>query len=186
MKIEIIKGTTVAIPIRMESSLLVYKPVAAMVDATPLRLTVTDHGMPADWRSAFTNVAGLESLGAANMPPRDRDMHRVVAVDANTIEFNAIDAEAYGGVSGGHVVYFDPLDLSIYNSADLVVRDKAGAALATYSLTIDAALNALWLNLTSVASAAIAYTAGVGRIQATRIAGQVDALSEWDVQISIL
>jgi hypothetical protein len=84
-----------------------YKQITAMPAATPVRFTVTGHQIPDGWKVKITGVKGPTQLN-------DRELYAKV-VDANTIEFNALNAAdlpAY--VSGGYLEYYLPVDLSGY------------------------------------------------------------------------
>lgn len=187
IRVEVARGTTVEIPIRMESGVLVYRPIAGVEASTPLRLNVPAHGLLDDWRCAVAGAVGLDEGNALSQPPRDIEMRHVTVIDADVIEFNRVDAADWTPYChGGHVVAWEPLDLSVYTQAEMQVRDKPnGTLLGTYALYIDPALGALWLQLTPVVSEAIAYSEGVFTIRATRATGQVDALCSWEPKIVV-
>lgn len=181
------RGETVNLPIRVESSTLVYKAISAVPSTAPLRLTVTDHGLPDGWRAAIANVKGPTELNAENSPPKDKELRTASRVDDNTVEFNAVNAagmKAY--VSGGQLVYFAPHDLSAYTSARLVVKDKVGGTtLADFStadseLELDPSAQALWLRLTDEATEALTFDKGVFDIELTDGASAVTALCSAD------
>src|SRR5688572_15962645 len=78
-----------------EQDIFTYKAISAVPVLAPVRLTVTGHGMPDNWRFAISNVKGMKELNAANEPPEDDEYHQAKVIDANTIEVNKLNASGY-------------------------------------------------------------------------------------------
>src|SRR6185312_10219966 len=107
------KGTTYILPYRYGSEPIVYKPITAKVSDTPLRLTVPGHGLTDGWPVALTDT-GWPQLSAKTWPPCATDNLRATVVDADTIEFNTIDAKRLTGdyAAGGVLAYLTPVSLA--------------------------------------------------------------------------
>lgn len=96
----------------------IYKPITAIPQKTPLRVTAVGHGLPDGWPVTF---AGVRGPGAIN----DRWFQAKV-IDLDTIEINLLNAAAlpdYAG--GGHVEYFQPVDLTGYSGVAMLKADVA-------------------------------------------------------------
>jgi len=136
LNLDIQRGETFNYVLRWGAAPLVYKPVTAVVDTSPLQVTATAHGMPDGWYAAMTGFVGMDEVNASGNPPKAKDYHKAKAVDANTIEFNTIDASAFGEyVSGGSIVYQTPVNLSGFTAKmDIrAVADPSTTALFTLS-----------------------------------------------------
>lgn len=160
LKLTIRKGSTVRIPIRVESGEWDYAPITTIENTAPVRITATSHGIPDGWRAAVMNAKGLTDLNAENNPPTDAELYPLTRIDANTVEINKINAAGFKThtASTGQLAFRKPLDLSGYTSARMDVKDKVdGTVIATFktqdnTLEIDLASDALWLSLTPVQS----------------------------------
>ena len=193
LSLTIRRGETVNIPIRVESDVLAYKSITAIAQSAPVRITATGHGLTDGWRAAVANVKGMTELNAANNPPKDNELRRVTVVDPNTVEFNAVNAAGFKPyVSGGQLVYYAPVDLALYVSAAMQIKDKVGGAVllalstTAGSLLIDAPNAAVWVKLSAAATAALAFRAGVFDIELTDGTGNKLALCAATSTITIL
>jgi hypothetical protein len=109
----ITRGVSYAESFRYSAQPLVYKTIAAVVEETPLTLTVTAHGVINGWSVAFTDMGGLECLNAKEWPPCADDFHSATVTDVNTLVFNDIDAARLGTYTdGGQIAYYTPVDLA--------------------------------------------------------------------------
>ena len=125
--IDIAEGTGDTLTYRFRAPPLVYKTIVAKIADTPLRLTVTAHGLPDEWDVALLDV-GYDYLSAKASPPARTDYLRATAIDANTIEFNEVDlARLDGDWVDGSIAYLTPVDLAgasaeltIYNGSEVV------------------------------------------------------------------
>lgn len=100
-----------------------------MPSVSPVRFTVTGHGAPDGWRGAITGIVGPRELNAVN-PNKlsESDYHQMTVVDANTIEFNGLNAAGLRAYqSGGVLQYNTPMDITGY-SARMSVRARKGVA----------------------------------------------------------
>lgn len=201
LSLEVRRGATNDVPIRVESSEWGYASISAMSQAAPLQVTAAGHAIPDGWRAAIMNATGgMSVLNAANSPPRDSDLRPVVRVDVNTVEFNAVNAaglKAYAG--GGQLAFRVPVDLSAYVHARMEVKTEVGgdrlALFATAggvseatdgALEIDAANDALRLRLTPAQAALLVFDSGVFDIELIRANGDVRPLCTADSEFVVL
>lgn len=187
IRISITRGSTVEIPIRMESGVLAYKDITGVPETAPLRLTVEAHGVLPHWRGVIANARGLDEGLCWDATPSDRDMRRIDVIDENTVEFNGINASDWTPYcSGGHLVFWVPVDLSVYSAGTMVVHDKnTRALLAEYPLVVDADNGTLWLRMTTVESAAIGFDSAVFSILGVRLDLRVEPLSDFSNSLSV-
>jgi hypothetical protein len=161
--ITICKGKTFSEVYRWEAGPIIYKAVTAVVQTTPLRLTVPSHGFPDGWRLALSAFNGMIEVNAKN-PPRASDYHRATVIDANTIEFNDINAADFGAyTSGGYVQGNTPVSIASY-TAELIVEDaeRDGDELVDWSanVTIDNTAKTITFTVSATATAALAFEEG--------------------------
>lgn len=187
------RGETVNLPIRIESDVLGYASITAIAKSAPVRITAAAHGLPDGWRAAVVNVKGMTELNAANQPPKDAELRRVTVVDPDTVEFNVVNAAGFKAyVSGGQLVFYKPLDMSLYSSARAQLKTKVGGEVlltlstADGTLEIDPLNSALWLRLPALTTAGLAFTKAVFDVELLDGAGNVFPLNAADSTVSIL
>lgn len=189
--LSICKGIDFNISLRLEVLPLVYKPITAIQNSAPARLTVTGHGIPEDWRVAVISAQGLTQLNALNSPPKKKDFRRATVVDANTIEFNdtvTVDNPAHTA-NTGYVMYYSPVNLSAYTSARMQIKDAVGGTehvlLTTGNgrIILDNTLKRISLNIPSAVTAALAITSGVYDLELVTAAGVVDPCASGVVSV---
>lgn len=130
--IALIQGKTFTDVVRWEVPPIVYKPITAITQTAPVRLTVNSHGVPNGWRCAITNVKGMTDINADSDPNSlcDSDYHQATVIDPNTIDINDINAAGFKTyISGGILQYNTPQTLTSYK-ARMSVKAVAG----TYNL----------------------------------------------------
>lgn len=126
--IKIKYGSSFELVTRVEDDTLVYKAISAITQGAPVRLTVTAHAMPPDWRGAITNVAGMTELNATANAVTDDDYKVFTVVDPNTLEINAINAAGFSAyVSGGILQYYAPFGLADHTGR-LGIKARPGLA----------------------------------------------------------
>ena len=187
------KGSAENIPIRLEQSAWSYATISAVSQTAPLRITVPGHGIPDGWRVAIMNVKSVGDFGAANNPPKDNELHVVTVIDADTIEFNAINGAAFRAhTSGGQLAWHTPVDLNLYVGARMNVRDKVGGALLfnwttdTGELEIDVANDSLWLRLDDLVTEMLTAKNKVFDIELIRTGGDADRVCAHDSTLVVL
>jgi hypothetical protein len=165
--ISIRQGGTFSLVLRWEAPPIVYKPITAITQSAPVRLTVPSHGVPTGWRVAVTNVKGMTEINASANSVKDADYHPATVVDSNTVEINEINAAGYKAyISGGQLQYNTPVDLSGY-SARMSIKDKIGGT-ELFSLTVlngritlDTTLKTISLTISATDTQAVTWKKGV-------------------------
>ncbi len=185
------KGIDFNTSFRLEVLPLVYKPIIAIQNSAPARLTVTGHGLPVDWRVAVISAQGLTQLNALNTPPKRKDFRRATVVDANTLEFNdtvTVDSPAHTA-STGYIMYYTPVDLSAYTSARMQIKDEVGGVeqvlLTTGNgrLTLDNVAKRISLHIPSAVTQALTISSGVYDLELITSTGEVDACASGKVTV---
>lgn len=145
---------------RWPQAVKVYRPITAIAQKTPLRVTAAAHGVPNGWPVKFTGVRGP---GAIN----DRWLQAKV-IDVNTIEINLLNVAGlpdYDG--GGHVEYFEPVDLTGYTGVAVLkssVDDLSPVleiSTANGRMVLDNVAKTITFNVDGATIAAITTLAGV-------------------------
>lgn len=185
----IIKGKTFARVLRWEAPPIVYKAITAIQQSAPVRLTVTGHGVPDGWRVAVTCVKGMTQINADNEPPKTKDYHVATVVDANTIEFNDINAACYKPyVSGGYLQYNTPVDLAGF-TARMSVKDKVGGTelfrldTGNGRITINNTAKTIDLTISATDTAALTFKKGVYDLEMVSSGGVVTLLLSGDITV---
>ena len=171
--LNITRGDTLTRVIRWGAGPVVYKPISAVVALSPLRLTVTGHGMLAGWSAALTDIVGMVEANAPstlNNPgaaPLLNEYHQATVIDVNTVEFNDINAASFGAYgSGGVLRYNTPVNLAGF-TAKMEIRLKPDSPiLATFttadgSIVIDNTAKTITVNGLASVMAALAFNSGV-------------------------
>lgn len=184
-EILITRGDTFTMEFRWATEVLTYKPITAISLASgPPRLTVTGHGIPDGWKVAVTRVGGMKQINAEDSPPGDDDYHEIRVIDANTIEFNNMDATGFSAyTSGGFLQFHTPQGLTGY-TARMDVKDKingtvlfssqaANDPLDIIALAVDVANFKTTMTIEATDTAAITAKAGVTNLEMVSPTGVV-------------
>lgn len=189
------QGKTFALVMRWELETILYKPITAIQQTAPARLTVPLHDIPDGWRGAVTNVRGMTEINAEANNVGDRDYHEITVIDPNTVELNAVNAAGFKPyVSGGHLQIFAPADMAGY-TARMDIRGKVGGTLLASSDASDAPLNIITLTIdntkktitmliSATATAAIAWSKGVYELEMVSGTGVVAAVMTGQATVS--
>lgn len=168
---EIVKGKTFAEPLRWEAEPVNYKAITAITQTAPVQITAPAHGLVSGWRAAVVSVKGMTQLNAESVPPKEKDYQIVTVIDADTIEFNKINAADFKAyVSGGYLQYNTPVNLAGY-TARLVIKDKiGGVVLLTLTtenggISIDNATKVITLNIAASDTATFEWKKGVFELE---------------------
>jgi hypothetical protein len=175
--ITLVQGKTFSDVLRWEQPVITYKPITAIAQTAPVRITVPTHGVPSGWRVAITGVKGMAELNAEANAVKPSDYHSATVIDADTLELNDINAASFKPyVSGGILQYNTPVDLTGY-TARMSIKDKVGGTLLlTPALSIDTAAKTITRSIDAVTTAAIAWKSGVYDLEMVAAGGQVYAL----------
>jgi hypothetical protein len=176
------KGATWKLPIMWESTRLIYKPISAIANTSPIRVTAVGHGVPDGWKVAVTNVKGPTAINSTANPPRDIDFKPVNVASVDILEFNKINAAAWPSyVSGGQVVYYEPASLTDLQ-ARMQIKNKVGGAVlhemstADGGITIDSVNSRIVLSIDADVSSGFTWKRGVYDLEVFDTSGVVTPL----------
>ena len=161
------QGRTFSLALRWESPPIVYRPITAIAQTAPARLTVPMHGVPDGWRVAITNVKGMTEINAEANKLTSRDYHQATVVDANTLDINDINAAGFKPYTGGGYIQFNtPVDLMGFKARMKIKNRVGGTTLYTLTtengaLAIDAAAKIITIDISESDTAAMTFTTGV-------------------------
>ena len=145
------QGRTFTLVLRWETTPIVYKAITAITQTAPVHMTVPGYGCPDGWRAAVTGVKGMTEINAESNNVNDRDFHAVTVVDADTLEFNDVDASGYKAyISGGYLQYNTPVDLTGYTGR-MKIKDKVGGTVLLSTEAIDSPLDVIDIALDTTA-----------------------------------
>lgn len=181
LNLTIKRGTTFTRRVRWESRTLAYRPITAVTQTGALQLSVTAHGIPEGWPAALMNAkGGIAELNAEYNPPRDSDFHVASVVDADTVEFNAINGANYKPwTSGGQIVFYLPENLASYGVARCQLRTSFapdGVLLYEAAPEIDVTNYAVELAFPAADSAAWTFDRAVYDLEVEDADGKVQTL----------
>lgn len=178
----ILQGKTLSQIVLWETSPIVYKPITAITQGAPVRITSAGHGVPDGWNVAIVSVKGMKQINALTTPPKERDYYPATKVDANSIELNDVNSSDYSAyTSGGYIQYNTPASLVGY-SARMSIKDKVGGtellSLTTVNnrIVLDSANFTIKLTLSATETAALTWTKGVYDLEMVSASGVVTAI----------
>ena len=180
--LNILVGKTFSVSFRWARSPVVYKPITGVVSTTPLRLTAPAHGIPDGWPAAIVSTVGLDEIRATNNPPRGFEYLQATVVDADTIEFNQVNAASYVPyVSGGFLQYYTPIDLTGYTARMQIRDDFGGAAIISLAsptqIVLDTATSTITVSIDAVTTGAVLSDQGVYDLEAVSPTGEVSRIA---------
>lgn len=180
--LRIAQGTTYTQVFRWGVEPLVYKPVSALVSLTPLTLTATAHGLPANWSVAFANL-GFDELKADEWPPDADDFYEATTVDVDTVSFNEIDAGRLTGTyaAGASLAYMTPAPLA-GASASFTVYDASGTLVLTVAAVLDDTAKTISVTISDTQTAALDVGSYTYALTATS-GGVVTLLGTGDIDL---
>lgn len=134
LSIEVRRGATATIPLRLETDTLIFKQITGMTQGAPLEVTVQAHNLPPVWRVGFQNTPWVD-MNTAWDDVTSLSLRLVSVKDGNTIQVVGLNSSSFTPyTSGGQVFFYMPMDLSGYVSARMDVKTRPGGALlASYS-----------------------------------------------------
>lgn len=191
--IEVRKGSSADIALRIESSTMRFAAITGMQNSAPLRVTAPNHGIFDMWHAAVIDATGMVELNAADSNAiGESEFHQVTVVDANTLDFNGISSAGFSAyISGGHLAYYAPFDLSGYTSARMDIKRRVGGtielALNTTdgTLAIDPATSTVWIHLSEAKLSTLVSREYVFDIELIR-AGGIDAICSAESVFEVL
>lgn len=181
--ITITRGKTFEFAFLYAEDDLLYLPISGMPSKAPCRLTIAGHGIPDGWP---VQVQGCKTPVELNTQDGESLIAKVI--DANTIEFNSINASAWKALSGAGVVVLNkPLDLTGWQCR-AQVRDKVGGTVlftwhsdpgegADGVIEVDLARSTFVLKMDAATAAALEWKRGKYDVEAIAPGGEVYALT---------
>lgn len=181
LDLHIVQGSTLRDTLRLMQPRYEYRPITAL-GGSPLRLTV-DHGLPGNWLAWVEGVNGMQGV---NRSTRERP-HRVIVVDADTLEINALSAFGLNP-NGGQLIYKPPVDLT-GATARMQIRAGVGGALLLELTTENGGLaitgpGTLTRTLSATETAALTWTDGVYDLEVEYADGTVQRYLQGAVTVS--
>lgn len=137
-----------------------YRPISAIAQTAPLRLTAPGHGLDGDWLAWIAGASGFPNL---NREPGRQAAHRVEVIDADTLEINSLSGVGLNP-SGGQVIYQPPVDLT-GATARLEIREREEGGSVLLALASGAGISpgapgTLVVEIAAADTAAITWTSG--------------------------
>jgi len=189
--ISIIQGNTFSMQVRWEQPSLTFKAVTGATKAAPPVITAANHGVPDNWRVAFTNVGGMDALNAADAESVvSGDYYDIDVVDTNSFKLKAVDATGYSTyTSGGVLRYYAPVNLAGY-TARMDIRQSLAATtpllvltIANSRIAIDESNYVITLSITAADTTLLNFTSAVYSLEMVSGAAAVTTLLEGKVKL---
>jgi hypothetical protein len=180
--LQIIQGKTFVQVVRWETTPIVYKAITGISKTAPITITAPGHGAVHGWRGAVTAVQGMKQANAAHTPPWDADYHQITYIDADTVQFNDVNAAEYDAyVSGGYLQYNTPQDLTGYTARMTIKNRAGGTALDTFTsaegdIVLDNSAKTITLTISATDTAAYTFRNGVYDLELVSAGGVVTQL----------
>lgn len=177
------KGTTFILPVRWQDTELTYKSITAITRSGPVRITAASHGCPDGWEAAVMNAGGMREINAEDNPPTE--WHVVTVVDANTVEFNAVNSAGFKAyTSGGQLVFYAPKSLTGCTARCKFKDRYGGTVLYEPDLTIDTVGYAVTLTVPALDSQDFDFTTAVYDLEIEGADGVVTTLLTGTVEVT--
>lgn len=184
----ILQGKTFIQVVRWETTPIVYKPISAISNAAPVQITADGHGIPHGWRAAVVS-SGVSQLDTGHNPLWDSDYYETTYIDANNVQFNAVNASDFDAYSsGGYLQYNTPHDIDGY-VARMKIKDRVGGTtLDTFTstdgeITLDNSAKTITLAIPATATAAYVFRRAVYDLELESPGGVVTQLLYGDVKL---
>lgn len=185
-----VQGSTFSLVLRWEKEPIVYKPITAIEQSAPVRITAPAHGLVNGWRVAVVGGKGMDELRATPNDVKDKDYHQATVIDVDTIEFNNLNAASFKSYGGGaHLQYNTPVDLTGYD-AHLIVKDKIGGTvlfemnIENNRILLDPALHTITLTASANDLSAQTWTKGIYELELDSPTGIVTKLMSGTVTVT--
>lgn len=187
--LSIYQGTTFSAEFRWAALPMLYLPITAVPETTPVQFTCPSHGLTNGWPVAVVSTNGLDELRAQNDPPRPNEYNPVTVIDPNTIELNQVNAAGMVPyVSGGFIQAYSAVPLA-GATALLEIKDRIGGTLleslaSPVGIVLDDTNKLITVNISAAATAAFSWLTGVYDLQLTTSAGEVFLIAYGNVAIT--
>ncbi len=181
LDLPIIPGATLQQPLLLMQPTYTYKPITAIQQTAPLKMTVPGHGLPGEW---MTWCEGIQQGQGLNLDKTTAVGRMTRVVDADTVEFNDINGLQLKA-SGGVLVFQLPVDLTGMGARVEIRGEGADPIVLTLGdgLTVTS-LGQLLIVLTPEQTAAITWTRGEWDLDLTYTDGRVERWLRGEVIVS--
>jgi hypothetical protein len=187
--LQIKKGKTFRRVLRWEVMPIVYKAITEIGKVAPVSITAVGHGIPDGWRATVESAKGMDEINARSKPPAQSDYHKATVVDADTVEFNDVNAASFSDYrGGGYLRYNTPADMAGF-TARLVVKDTIGGTVLLELTTenggieIDNTAKTITLLVEAADSAEFEFEAGVYELEMISAGSEVTSLVSGNVTV---
>lgn len=189
---EITQGKTFTHTLRWETGPIVYRPITAIDNTAPVRIHAPAHELTDGWRATVVSAKGMSQINAEADPPKVKDYHPVTVIDADTVEFNDVNAADFKvhTAGTGYLRYNTPVDLAGY-SARLAIKTKVGGTELAYlssdpligGITLDAAAKTIAITISAADTELYDWTRGVYELELVSLSGVVKTLLSGAVKV---
>lgn len=190
LHLQIRKGSTFSRVLRWESGPVIFRPITGITKAAPAVVTAPAHGIPDGWRVAFVSVQGMRQINAEGDPPRVRDYHRASVVDADTVQFDDVNAAGFAPYrSGGYLRFNTPVPIAGY-AARMSIKDRIGGTellrldTTNGGIVLDSTNCTITLEIDASVTALLAWRSGVYDLEMESPTGVVTALVSGAVTVA--
>jgi len=123
------KGETFSQSLRWEVAPIIWKPITAISQTAPVRLTVPDHGCKPKWRVQVSSRKSMREIDDAR--------GQATIVDSDTVEINTINASGFKPYAGdGYLSFNTPVDMTGMTGR-LSIKSKVGGPLLLSLTTLN-------------------------------------------------
>ncbi len=181
LDLPIIPGATLQQPLLLMQPTYTYKPITAIQQTAPLKMTVPGHGLPGEW---MTWCEGVQQGQGLNLDKATAVGRMTRVVDADTVEFNDINGLQLKA-SGGVLVFQLPVDLTGMVPRVEIRGDGADPIVLTLGDGLNVTgLGQLLIVLTPEQTAAITWTRGEWDLDLTYTDGRVERWLRGEVVVN--
>lgn len=201
-ELTVIRGKTLQLALRWETTPFVYKAITAIANTAPASVTATSHGLTSGWRVAVVSVKGMTEINAEDPAKlRSKDFHEVTYVDADTVTLNDVNAAEFSTyASGGYLQFYTPRDLTNW-TCRVKFKDKVGGTvlLSTeaadspnnlITATVDNTAKVISILVPATATAALTKSSGVWEAEmynsSTQVVESLVAVSKFTVTTEVV
>lgn len=190
---EITQGKTFAHTLRWETGPIKYRPITAIDNTAPVRIHVPAHGAPSGHRATVVSAKGMVQINAEGDPPKVKDYHVVTVIDADTVEFNDVNAADFKAhvPNTGYLRYNTLVDLSGYTARMAIKTKVGGAELAFLSsdplvggITLDNDARTIVITMDAADTALLDWARGVYELELVSSTGVVRALLSGNIKVN--
>lgn len=178
IELTITRGKTFEFAFLFADDERVYRPITAMPQSAPVRLTIPGHGMPDGWPFRIECVKTPSELNSVSSA-----VYFAKVIDDDTVELNGLNAHCWKAFSGtGIAVYQKPMNLAGWTcraqvrncvGGELLFAWEPSPAAGNGAASVDVAGSSFVLSIDAALAASLAWSYGVYDLEATDGNGKV-------------